>query len=241
MRICAAILIAFLLADSADACNRCGLFGNRCRFSHHAKVVSQVVPQASQTINIATVYPAGTTQYGSVQAISQLYATNPELAITAASRAADGATQALTAAITASMLGNQHVAEIAKIQAATQHLQAAVGTSSSQQSLTLRITQSGGGIKVEQVEAPKPDPDAPRTPAILQAKCGSCHGPDLAEPKGGVSLGGAQMSPERAMRAIDLLYGREVPDAMAGVIGGITAEERDQLIEEITSLVKGTP
>lgn len=41
LRIAVAFLLALVVADSADACTRCGLFGRRCRFAH--QVIAPVV------------------------------------------------------------------------------------------------------------------------------------------------------------------------------------------------------
>ena len=70
-----ALVASVLAADTADACNRCGLFGRRCRFVHHhqqAVVLKQIdhYQQPSTTLNIVNNYPnallapQGTADYG---------------------------------------------------------------------------------------------------------------------------------------------------------------------------------
>lgn len=56
LRIAVAFLLALVVADSADACTRCGLFGRRCRFAHH--VVAPVVVAHPVVVEAVPEYPA---------------------------------------------------------------------------------------------------------------------------------------------------------------------------------------
>ena len=226
--------IALLLtAIPADACHRCGQ--SRCRFvSHQAVKVEQVaVPQ--QILNIANVYPQGDTVYTVGQA-SQLYAANPDLAVTLAAKIAGNGTDAFTAAVRSGQASNEALAQIAKVQAATQHLKAAVGSNEGAKSLTLQITQSGGGIQVRPVtDDASPSGKTPTAAgSLLSSKCASCHGTQLTAPKGGLFYdAGHSLDADTSMRALSVLSGKDVPSAMVDVVGGLTAEEKGRLMEEI--------
>ena len=166
------------ISESVSACNRCGLFGRRCRFINTGfygyGYNSYGKAQAGTTINIANIYPQGNTVYGSVAAVQPLYATNPALAITASQRAIDGGTASLEAAIRGANETNKQIAELGKIQALTAHLKAGMESSSGgggTSSMTLKITQGGpGGIKVEQMDSTKKPPKV--KPPTAQAGAG---------------------------------------------------------------------
>lgn len=251
------ILLFFMaMSEAASACNRCGLFGRRCRFvSHHVPVTKhvahghayqKVVP--TTTINIANIYPQGNTVYGSVAAAAPLYATNPALAITASQRAIDGGTAALTAAIGVAHATNQQIAELGKIQALTAHLKAGMQGNQAQSSTTLKITQSGGKMQIEQVAGDGGTtqtqvPSAPVQPAVgggtsfLQAKCASCHGKDKAQPAGGVYIDGAtKISGDMGMRIAEILAGKNVPDKMKGTVSNLSPQDKNGLISEVIRL-----
>lgn len=93
LRIAALFLLSLIVADSADACTRCGLFGRRCRFAHQVAVpvfvetpviVQDVAAAAPSTLVIQNNYNApngaaaaliaqpGNTVYGLQQAAQPL-------------------------------------------------------------------------------------------------------------------------------------------------------------------------
>lgn len=280
------LLLVFIAADSADACQRCGLFGRRCKFAQSSyyyypakqqvRYIQQQVAVPQQIINISNVYPQGSTAYASVGSQQQyasvgsvsatLVATPPAMLAQLAAQRGDNADANFRASITLAETTNARVAEIARIQATTAHLRAGLsgnGGADDIQNLTLRITKSAQGIKVEKIEqkqqaenpaATVPDgelpPPAPSAPdndvptvdtsrSIVHAKCARCHGMELASPKARLYVDvGATLDCETSHRAIELLYGKDVPDEMKKVVQDITPEERDKLIWEITSLVK---
>lgn len=228
--------IVLCFSSSAEAG---GLFRCRsrvCAPSYYAKPVVKRVVQPQQVINIATVYPQGQTQYSMTNPV-QLYATNPSLAIEAAARVAERGTQSLEAAVKMAQQGNTEAAALAKVQAATLHLQAAVGQSQPQ-SLHLKITQGAGGIEVERLEGSKPsgkDSETPGAPAsLLRQHCSKCHGTDLSDPKGQLYLdAGVSLEAGQAMRVLEVIAGRDVPEAMQPVIDGLSPEDRGLIVEEV--------
>lgn len=232
-----AFLVVILLASEVLACGRCGLFGRRCRYYRAPSVVSKTVAVPQQIVNIANVYPQGQTVY-SVGQVAQLYATNPALAITTAGRVADSAIASLTAAVNLGSITNEQVAQVAKVQAAVAHMQAAVGAQPPS-SVTLRITQGAGGINVERMsddEAPPP-PTEP-SQSLLAQKCSQCHGVALEQPKGNHYFdAGAKLQPREITAALRILSGEAAaPEAMQELVSGLTQEEKGRLMSELLSL-----
>lgn len=93
---------------------------------------------------------------------------------------------------------------------------------------------------------PTTDPSAPQgdqaAPAlgssIVAAKCGSCHGKSMAEPAKGLYFdAGYRLDCQSAMRAINAVRSGKMPKSAREK--PLTAEERYQLIEELSSLVSG--
>ena len=60
LRIAALFLLSIVVADSADACTRCGFFGRRCRFAH--QVVAPVVVAHPVVVEAVPEYPAAQPQ-----------------------------------------------------------------------------------------------------------------------------------------------------------------------------------
>lgn len=235
-----AIVLLSLFADAASACNRCGVFGSRCRFRAVQRVVAveKVVQQVAvpqQVINVSNVYPAGQTQYVAGTA-SALYSANADLAIAAAARVADNAVSSLTSSITAGLAGNYEVAQVAKLHAAVEHLRTAVGQTGPQ-SLDLRITQSGGGLRVEEFRPPEmPVPPAEQlngaaANSVLSTRCAKCHGLSLASPKAGIYLdAGHELDSEVIVRALDMVrLGKMPPQGEQP----LTQQEKERLMEEL--------
>lgn len=257
-----------VMAAVASACDRCGL--RNCRFQqvqqvvvpHVQQVVTPVVEPVvqqvavpQQVINISNVYPQGSTVY-TVGQVSQLYASNPDLAMQLTARIAENGIGALKAAIESGNTNNQALLNLATVQAATEHLKSATTAqlNTGNQSLNLRITQGASGIKVEQINGDvtektvEPMPMNPMTPvdtgkpvtgSLLSAKCAQCHGKEMTQPKGGLFFdSGLSLDANNALAAINVVNGRDVPSSMAAVVEGLTAEERSALTSEILSLWK---
>lgn len=98
-----AFIVIALVASESDACSRCGLFGNRCRFAvvaapvvahhvvpHHVEAVAAPVQYQQQPILVNNIYPQpngaallaqqGGTTYG-IQSPAILRLTDPDLAL----------------------------------------------------------------------------------------------------------------------------------------------------------------
>lgn len=179
MRIATALLL-MVIANQAEACQRCGLFGLRCRY-YVAPVVKQVVapayvaPVAYQQPNILVVQNAygppngvagllaqqGSSVYG-YQAAASSYFVSPaevlrqaaELSRAASATASIGLTGYNTTAQTQLALQAGITSTVAKGQAAAQVLTAA-GLSEPQQqtqSLALKIVQQNGRWQVLSAE-----------------------------------------------------------------------------------------
>lgn len=156
------LLLGLLSFADANACERCGLFGRKCRFSgyYYPKVlVQEAAYQApSQTIifNNAIAQPLapqGSTLYG-VSLASQGYLLNPEsmrnLAEQYLSLSSEVVDQAMAANATSAEVlrqqGNVTLA-IAAMQANSQPAPAATAAGVSKQTVTIR--QQGGTTTVE--------------------------------------------------------------------------------------------
>lgn len=157
----ACILVLFLYADSY-ACDRCGLFGNRCRFvAHHAAVVTPAaIVKQPEVFVINNGYPAantapqGTTVYGYQQA-AQAYTVDPAALLQQAANLAIAAnTTAVTGINGYNSLGQLQLQlqaglaqPLVQSQAAQAVLNAAgIGQPVKQsQPLNLRIYQDGSG------------------------------------------------------------------------------------------------
>lgn len=166
-------LLLGLFAADAQACTRCGLFGNRCRYykpTYYAPAYQAVaaVVQQPDVFVVQNNYPApiaaqGQTVYGYQSAVSA-YSVNPAEVL----RQAAALSQAATATAQLGLTGFNQTAQtqltlqaqitepLARGHAASQVLSAA-GLSqpfTQQQSLALRIYQDGNQWKVEQQAAP---------------------------------------------------------------------------------------
>lgn len=263
------LLLAVLLADTAQACDRCGF--RQCRIRNPVRVYQSPVyaapiqyqapavayPQQITNLSISNVYPTGSTVYGSgVASLSQLYAVNPAQQLEMLNRMIQG-THETAAKVTASIeANNAQVAEVAKLQLAVEHLKAATatgGAAGASSSVTLRITQGANGMKVETVEDQQPQSEtrpqgahppsgqAERLPApgssIVAAKCASCHGLELPQPKAGLYFdAGHKLTPSLGIRALDILAGNDVPEEMKPLVSKLTNEEKGLLMEEILAL-----
>lgn len=166
-----AVLFGCLAAD-AQACTRCGLFGNRCRYqtTYYKPAYQQAaVVQSPDVFIVNNQYPAPLAAQGSTvysQSVVSPYAVNP----TELFNQAQGLAQATMATTQLAVTGFNQMATtqlqlqasitepLARGHAASQVLSAA-GLSQpytqQQQSLALRIYQEGNQWKVEQQTAPQ--------------------------------------------------------------------------------------
>lgn len=221
-------LLILGMSVDAEACTRCGLFGQRCRFvSHHAKVVQPVAayPQAAaSTITIQNNYNGaaltsplalqGNTVYG-YHAAASAYSVNPEQVLNQAARLVENAQglaqtgfQQFSAAATAQLAGQQ---EVAKIIAATEHLKAANVAASTSQSITVKTDASGHATVTTDPPAGQPATEAPKA----FATCTKCH--SGATPKGQFSLDGESFSAPTITKALRAIASGQMPPADAGV------------------------
>lgn len=120
------------------------------------------------------------------------------------------------------------------------------GSGSSSQ--TLRIRQDAGGRwQVEQIDAqaelnarqaierpPGPAPPLPAVDSIINAKCGQCHGLELAEPKAGLYFGpGHQLDCASALKAVKAIRSGRMPLKQQ-----LSAEDRETLVAEFLALAE---
>ena len=170
LRFAVAFLLALVVADSADACTRCGLFGRRCRFAHHIAapvvvahpVVVEAVPEypaaQPQTLVIQNNYNApngaaaaliaqpGNTVYGLQQA-AQPYSLDPQDVLRQAAALTKGAQELAQQGLS----GYQQTASLALTLNATQPALAAAiqapqqFTAPQSSSQTITLKQGGDG------------------------------------------------------------------------------------------------
>lgn len=259
--------LAVLACDSADACNRCGLFGRNCRFVHNQVVhaepayVQAAVVTPPEVFVVQNNYPAplapqGSTVYG-YQAAAAAYHVDPaevlrqsaELTKAASLTAQIGLNGFHDTARTQLSLQASITEPLARGQAAAQVLDAAGFRNQAvqqSQSLALRVYSEGGKWKVEQAEAEQVNakieakvtsrpagPAANNTTSMLTQKCASCHGLQLAEPKGGLFIdAGHKLDSSVITESIRLVKTGEMPK------GGpaLSDQEKGMILDELLSL-----
>lgn len=168
LRFAVAFLLALVVADSADACTRCGLFGRRCRFAHQVAVpvvvatpvIVEEVPvvQQPQTLVIQNNYNApngaaaaliaqpGNTVYGLQQAAAP-YHLDPQDVLRQAAALTKGAQELAQQGLQ----GYQQTASLALTLNATQPALAAAiqapqqFTAPQSSSQTITLKQGGDG------------------------------------------------------------------------------------------------
>lgn len=279
------ISLLVLGSSTAEACQRCGIFGLRCRYAQPVVVKQQayvapvkqyVAPVAypvqaqyvaapvyqPQPLYITNVYnnpngvagllaQQGSSVYGYSQA-AQAYMVNPseflrqsaELSKAAMATASLGITSYNQSGQTQLALQASIAEPLAKGQAASQVLNAAglSGSSQSQtKSFSLRITQShDGNWHLEQPEAARAEvqanehvpPPPPVPTSVISQKCAKCHGVDLSEPKGALYFdSGHKLEASTITKAI-----RQVRDGKMPPDGALTADEKGRLLDELISL-----
>lgn len=264
-------VVLLLCATELHACNRCGLFGNRCRFvqSHVVESHVQVAPvaayKAPEVFVVQNNYPApnggaailaqqGATIYqpNGYQQAAQAYLVNPadvlrqaaELTRAAQKLAGDGLNgyqQTVTSALT---LQSTLAEPLIRSQAAAQVLSAAGLNQppAQQQSLALRITRGLDGqwqvsqadaaqitAKVEQKIEARPTEQVSSEASVLSAKCASCHGKELTQPKAGLYIdAGIKLDCKTALKSLQLIKSGKMPKD-----GTLTPEEKGAILDEL--------
>lgn len=192
IRLAAFLLAVLCLANSSEACNRCGLFGNRCRFAaqtyyyqptHYVQPVTYAQPAQNFIFNNSYPTPLlsqGNSVYGYSLA-AQAYTLDPaqvldrssrlaELAFTSGQKAIDNFNDAAGNALALS-------AETSRQQQNTllalSAIQANSGQPAAAPSLSFRATVRDGRVQLETIEA------APQSqPAKSPAECEDCKPKD---------------------------------------------------------------
>ncbi len=195
-----AFAIGSVLAESASACNRCGLFGRRCRFAHVAVVDQFAVTPYAAAPSVLTIQnnynapngaaaflaPQGQTVYGLAQA-AQPYTLSPDAVLRQAAELTKGA-QSLaqqglngynqTASLALTLSASQPAIQAAAI-TAPQQLNA--GRSVSQ---SIKLTQGANGQWTVDVSGGEGD-GAPTQPAAPPAQsAGDSPQPSADLPQG---------------------------------------------------------
>lgn len=250
-----ALLAVILTAAEASACSRCGIFGRGCRFqsSHHVAHVAEVVaapivqaPPISIINNYAPgngaaatlIAPQGGTVYGLSTAV-QAYSLDPAAVLR----------QAAELTKTAQNLAQQGLAGYNQTAALALTLQA------SQPAITAAITQPAAPPPPQQltielrngrweIAQPKPvaapaaddspssvgtPPAAVRAMPLTTKHCGRCHGTELAAPKGGVYLGGAEVDCKISLSAVAQVMSGKMPPGVA-----LSGEDKAALVVELS-------
>lgn len=251
------LLTTATIISDVSACQRCGLFGTRCRY--YKAPVQYVAPvqsyQAPSVFVVQNNYPTpigayaaqGNSIYG-VQAAAQAYFVNPAEVIRQAAELSKAATATASLGITGfGQIAQMQLAiqePLARGQAAAQVLTAAGLSSTIQQplSLALKVSQSSTGqwqvqqVAPEEVNAQiqqKTSPvQAPQSTSLIGQKCGKCHGLNIAEPKGGIFLDtGHKLTCEIAMKALQLVKADKMPKDAP-----LSNQEKALFLEELLTL-----
>lgn len=176
-----AFLFGLLLAESAGACDRCGLFGRRCRFATHSHHVADHHDgyghdSGTQTFIFNNTNPLpllaaqGQTIYG-FNLSAQSSAVDPALIFDTAARLALNASDLARQGVTGySELASQQLAsqqaiaaealEVAKVQAQGQAAAAALNaakpssSAATPQLFSYRVTVTNGQTKIEEIQPP---------------------------------------------------------------------------------------
>lgn len=234
------VFFVLLIAGDVLACQRCGLFGNRCRFSKRAVVVNHAVPVVQQqvvppqTITIQNNYNGqaltsplaaqGSTAYGYSSA-ALAYNVDPNQLLSTAARLTENAQRLAEEGFAeyqkTAQLSLTQQGDVAKILAATAHLKAA--TSSSSQTLKVEV----GGSGPPKVTAQPPLEGATNRPTIFASSCVKCH--SGAAPKGKFSLDGPTYDPATITKALRVISSGTMPPADSGIT--LSNEQKGQIMQ----------
>lgn len=255
-KILVGLALVLLFAGSADACSRCGIFGRGCRFGHHHVQAVEAVVAAPivqpPVVSIINNYPAGNgaaatllaPQGGTVYGLStavQAYSLDPAQVLRQAQELTKGAQDLAREGLE----GYGKTAALALTLSASQPaIQAVVAQPvvSQPQSLTLKLVD--GKWVVDSPPAPQSNtaPNAPKAPQTLPAglggslvkkHCASCHGSDLAAPKGSLFLdAGVVLDCESLVKSVNRVSKGEMPP------GGLPLQDRLELIQDLNKLLE---
>lgn len=203
------LLIVACFAADASACNRCGLFGRRCRFSSHIQHVAYAPPSTSTNIIFNNLYPAspyllaqgGQSIYG-VQSAAGAYGDSPALFMDRAARFTELALQQsgdATAAFNETGRLALELNDAADRRAKNTALAlSAMEANREPSSQVLQIQIQDGVMSIVQPPAAQPL----EAPAIITAAtCAKCHTGE--KPPKGIVLDGSQpFDLEAAMTAV---------------------------------------
>lgn len=202
----------------------------------------------------AFLAPQGQTVYGLTQA-AQPYILSPDAVLRQAAELTKGAQSLAQQGLT----GYQQTASLALTLSASQPaIQAAALTAPQQlnagrsSSQSIKLTQNANGQwtveagtsdgaqaqpAVEQPTVPaagveQPQAELPQGPSLVAKHCASCHGQDLAAPKGKLYFdAGLQLDCGPGMSAVKAVMSGKMPKGVA-----LSPEEKGQLIQELAAL-----
>lgn len=250
-----AIILAtvVLTAAEASACSRCGIFGRGCRFqSHHVAHVAEVVaapviahaPPISIINNYAPgngaaatlIAPQGGTVYGLSTAV-QAYSLDPAAVLRQAAELTKTAQNLAQQGLTGY---NQTAALALTLQASQPAITAAITQPAVPPPQQLTIELRNGRWEIAQPRAstqPAADdqpsvgtpPAAVRSMPLTAKHCGRCHGTELAAPKGGVYLGGAEVDCKISLSAVAQVMSGKMPPGVA-----LSGEDKAALVVELS-------
>lgn len=256
-------LVFLSLVPDASACSRCGLFGNRCKFSSHVAVAPVAVVKQPEVFVVQNNFPQpngaailaqqGTGVYG-FQAAAQAYTLDPAAVLRQAADLARGAQQLAkdgvdgfnTSASLALQLNSQANDSLARGTAAAMVLNAAgLNQASPSSSQALRIFRgSDGRWQVDQaspdevsarIEAGVSTKPAPQSPAAIGA--GSVIAKKCASCHGldkAEPAGGLYLDQGQGLDC------RQALKAIKSVMSGSMPKDKSQALtpEELTAIVE---
>lgn len=248
MRFLIALIVGLLLgifAADAEACGRCGLFGNRCRFSSHVQHVAHapyIPPVTSQNFIFNNAFPpyllsqGGQSIYG-VQSLAGAYADSPALFMDRAARFTELALQQsgdATAAFNETGRLALELNDAADRRAKNFALALSAMESSGPVNQQLHVEVINGKAQiVQQQQAPPPEPFTLQQ-LTSGAACATCHTADAAADHKGVVLDGSQpFDLGRASEAV--MLGRMPPKH------NLTAEQKRAVVNGLCELLHRQP
>lgn len=222
---------------TAEACDRCGVFGRRCHFSQQ-QVVQQVAytpPAANQqtTFNFVNSFPTpyllsgqqGSSVYGYSLAAAP-YTLDANLFMDRAARftelalqSSDDANKAFAANTAQAMALNDSADRRTKnTLLALSAIQANSDPATTQKPLSFQATVTNGRLSIRQIDPQQPNPlggtpGAGVPPGSALAACAKCHdGSGKNRTPQGFSLDGSQqITAEQYAKCIDLMSKGEMP------------------------------
>lgn len=240
-------VILILTTSTAHAfCFRC----RRSRCVCPKQVIkTAAVPQSIQNIIVQSNVPAahiaglGSTGY-TYGTYSQPYALDPNLAAKLLSESTADTMAVFNTVVRQGLLANKDVADVAKLQTAVRALEVAQG-SARPKTYTLRAKVVNGELQIidqEETTAKVADSQQvnPEDANILTLKCGKCHGKSLTKPKAGLILDSSvKLGADKITRALRILSGVDVPDAMSALVAALDPQEKADVMAALLNLEQG--